>query len=155
MEQKTKINAGDGKHDLVITREFELPVELLFRAHCEPDLVEQWMGSKVLRLEDRKYGSWQLEKRDEMGNVVFGAHGVFHDFIPNHKITRTFEMDNAPFGPQLEFLQFEEITKDFSKLTMQIVFRSVNLRDQMLKLPFASGLHMAHNRLQEIVSQLK
>jgi uncharacterized protein YndB with AHSA1/START domain len=54
MELKTKINAEDGKQDLTITREFDLPVELLFRAYAEPELIEQWMGTKVLKLETKK-----------------------------------------------------------------------------------------------------
>lgn len=155
MERKTKIHAEDGKQELVITREFDLPVELLFKAHTDPDILEQWMGSKALKLEAKKHGSWQLEKRDDQGQVVFGANGVFHEFVPDRKITRTFEMENAPFDTQLEFLEFDKLTDNTSKLTMQIIYRTVALRDQMLKLPFEYGLNMAHNRLQEIVTQLK
>ncbi len=155
MERKTKISAEADKHDLLITREFDLPVQLLFQAHSDPDLVEQWMGSKVLKLESRKHGSWQLEKKDEQGNVLFGASGVFHEFVPNQKITRTFEMVNSPFGVQLEFLDFEQMSEDTSKLTMQIIYRSVSCRDQMLKMPFAHGLSMAHDRLQDILNKLK
>lgn len=155
MERKTKVHAEDGKQELTITREFDLPVELLFKAHVDPDIIEQWMGSKALKLEGRKYGSWRLQKKDEQGNVLFGAHGVFHEFIPNQKITRTFEMENTPFDVQLEFFEFEKLTDDTSKLTMHIIYRSVDLRDQVLKMPFAAGINMAHNRLEEIVSQLK
>lgn len=155
MEQKTKIKAEDGKQDITVTREFELPLELLFRAYIEPDIVEQWMGSKVLKLESRKHGSYQLEKTDDQGNVLFRANGVIHECISNRTIVRTFEMENAPFGVQLEFLEFQHLTDNTSKLTMHIVFRSVALRDQMLKLPFAYGLNMAHNQLQEIASTLQ
>ncbi len=52
MERKTKINAEDGKQEIVITREFELPLELLFKAYVEPDIVAQWMDTKVLKLEN-------------------------------------------------------------------------------------------------------
>jgi uncharacterized protein YndB with AHSA1/START domain len=155
MEQKTKINAEDGKQELVITREFDLPLELLFKAYEEPEIVEQWMGTKVLKLENKKHGSYQFETTDAQGNVVFQANGVIHDFVPNLKFTRTFEMENTPFGVQLEFYEFEKLTDDTSKLNMHIVYRSVALRDQMLKLPFAQGINMAHNRLQDIVSKLK
>jgi|SRR5688500_13530284 len=155
MQPKTKVSAQDGKQELTITREFDLPVELLFRAHSEPDIVEEWMGSKVLKLEGRKHGSWQLQKRDDNGNVVFGANGVFHEFVPNEKITRTFEMENTPFDVQLEFFEFEKLTDETSKLTMHIIFRSIALRDQVLKMPFAAGINMAHNRLEEVVSKLK
>ncbi len=154
MEQKTKINAEDGKQELVITREFDLPLELLFKAYAEPDIVEQWMGTKVLKLENKKHGSYQFETTDPKGNK-YGFNGVIHEFSPNRKITRTFEMENTPFAVQLEFLEFEKLTDDTSKLNMHIVYRSVAHRDQMLQIPFAQGINMAHNRLQDIVSKLK
>ena len=153
MELKTKINAEEGKQDLVITREFDLPLELLFKAYEDPEIVEQWMGTKVLKLENKKHGSYQFETSDAKGNVVFKANGTIHEFVPDQKITRTFEMENTPFAVQLEFLEFEKLTEDTSKLTMQIVYKSIELRDQMLKLPFAQGLNMAHNRLQDVVSK--
>jgi uncharacterized protein YndB with AHSA1/START domain len=155
MEQKTKINAEDGKQELVIAREFDLPLELLFKAHVDPDIIEQVMGTKVLKLESKKHGSYQFETTDAKGNVVFKANGVIHEFSPNRKITRTFEMENAPFGVQLEIYEFEELTDETSKLNMHVIYESVALRDQVLQLPFAQGLNMAHNRIQDIVSKLK
>ena len=154
MEQKTKINAEDGKQDLTITREFDLPLELLFKAYEDPEIVEQWMGTKVLKLENKKHGSYQFETTDPRGNK-HRFNGTIHEFIPSQKITRTFEIENAPFGVQLEFLEFEDLTEGTSKLTMQVVFRSVSIRDQVLQLPFAQGVNMAHNRLEDIVSKLK
>ena len=154
MERKTKINAEDGKQELVITREFDLPLELLFKAYVEPDIVAQWMGTKVLKLENKKHGSYQFETTDPKGNK-YGFNGTIHEFSPNRIITRTFEMENTPFGVQLEFLEFEKLTDDTSKLNMHVVYKSVALRDQMLQLPFAQGINMAHNRIQDIVSKLK
>src|SRR3990172_3467471 len=118
MERKTKINAEEGKQELVITREFDLPLELLFQAYVEPGIVEQWMGTKVLRLENRKHGSYRFETTDPRGNK-HGFNGVIHEFVLNRTITRTFEMENSPFGVQLEFLDFERLTDDTSKLSMQ------------------------------------
>jgi uncharacterized protein YndB with AHSA1/START domain len=155
MERKTRIEAEDGKHDLMITREFDLPLELLFKAYVEPEIVEQWMGTKVLKLESRQHGGYQFETTDPQGNVVFRANGSIHEFTPNSKITRTFEMENTPFPVQLEFLDFKRLTDDTSLLSMQIVYRSIADRDNMLKLPFAQGLNMAHNRLQETMIKLK
>ena len=155
MEQKTKINAEKGKQDLVITREFDLPLEALFKAYVEPEIVEQWMGTKVLKLENKKHGSYQFETTDAGGKLVFRANGVMHEFSPNLKITRTFEMENTPFPIQLEFLEFEKLTNNTSKLNMHIVYKSVAHRDQILQLPFAQGINMAHNRLQNVVKNLK
>ena len=155
MEQKTKIDAENGKQEILITREFDLPVELLFKAYEEPEIVAQWMGTKVLKLENKKHGSYIFETSDQKGNVAFVASGVIHEFVPEEKITRTFEMENTPFAAQLEFLTFEKLTDDRSKLTMHVIYKSVAVRDQILALPFAQGINMAHNRLQNIVSQLK
>lgn len=154
MEQKTKIHAEDGKQELLITRQFDLPLDLLFKAYIEPEIVEQWMGTKVLKMESKKHGSYEFETSDPQGNVVFKANGVIHDLVPNQKIVRTFEMENTPFDPQIEFLNFEKVSDDKSKLTIQIVYKSVALRDQTLKLPFAQGINMAHNTLQKVVSKL-
>jgi uncharacterized protein YndB with AHSA1/START domain len=155
MERKTKINAEEGKQDLVITREFDLPLELLFRAYTDPEIVSQWMDNKVLKMENKNHGGYIFEKTDANGNVLFRANGTIHEFVPEQKIVRTFEMENAHFPAQLEFLEFESLTDDTSKLTMQIVYRSEADRAQTLKLPFEYGLNMAHSRLEEIVHQLK
>ena len=152
MERKTKIIAQDGQQEMVITREFDLPLELLFKAYAEADIVEQWMGTRVLKLESKKHGSYQFETTDPKGNK-HGFNGVIHEFIPNGKITRTFEMENTPLGVQLEVYEFESLTANTSKLTMHVIYESVAQRDQILKMPFAQGINMAHNRIQEI--QLK
>jgi uncharacterized protein YndB with AHSA1/START domain len=154
MEQKTKIVAEPGKQEMLITREFDLPLELLFRAYVEPGIIEQWMGTKVLKLEAKKHGSWEFETTDPKGNK-YGFNGVIHELIANQKITRTFEMSHTPFGVQLELYTFEKLTDDTSKLTMHVLYESVAKRDQVLQLPFKQGINMAHNRLEETMNKLK
>lgn len=153
MERKTKITAEAGKQDLLITREFDLPRELLFQAYVDPEIVAQWMGTRVVKLDCKPHGSYRFVTSDPQGNK-HGFNGVIHEFNENQKITRTFEMENTPFPVQLEFLEFEALTDSTSKLSMQIIYRSVADRDKMLLLPFAQGINMAHNRLQDIVNQL-
>jgi uncharacterized protein YndB with AHSA1/START domain len=154
MELKTKINAEDGKQDLTITREFDLPIALLFKAYAEAEIVEQWMGTKVLKLESKKHGSYQFETTDPKGNK-HRFNGVIHEFIPNQKIIKTFEMEGTPFGVQLEVYEFEKLTEETCKLNMHVVYESNEKRDQVLQLPFAQGINMAHNRIQDIINKLK
>src|SRR5690242_8853843 len=153
MERKTKIDAEKGTQELFITREFDLPVDLLFKAYEEAEIVEQWMGTKVLKLENKRHGSYEFETTDPKGNK-HRFSGTIHEFVPNQKITRTFEMENTPFGVQLEFLEFEKITDDTCKLNMHVVYRSNAVRDQLLQLPFAQGINMAHNRIQDLLNKL-
>ncbi|WP_175621931.1 SRPBCC family protein [Chryseobacterium schmidteae] len=149
MELKTKIKVEENTQELFITREFDLPLKLLFKAYEDAEIIEQWMNTKVIKLENHKHGSWRFETFHD-GQVVFSANGVILEFIPNEKITRTFEMENSPFPVQLEFLTFEEIGNEKSKLTIQQIFKSVEYRNQLLKMPFAKGLSMAHDKLQNI-----
>ena len=160
MELKTKVNAEEGKQDLTITREFDLPVELLFKAYTEPEIIEQVMTNpyttaKLLKYEGKKHGSYQTQSTDANGKIVFKSNGVFHEFTPSKKIIRTFEMENAPFGVQLEVYEFESVSDGTSRLKMHVIYESNAQRDQLLKMPFAQGLSMAHDRLQEIMSKLK
>jgi len=147
METKTNVHAEEGKQEILITRVFDLPVELLFKAYMVPEIVEQWMGTKVLKLENHAHGGYQFETTDPRGHV-HRFSGVVHEFCLNQKITRTFEMENTPFPVQLEFLEFEKLTETTSKLTMHIVFKSIASRNQLLQMPFAMGINLAHNRLQ-------
>lgn len=160
MERKTKVSAEEGKQELFITREFDLPVDLLFTAYVEPELVEEWMSNdyttmKVVKMESKKLGSYQLESSDPKGMVVFRAAGVIHELIPNQKLTRTFEMEQTPYGVQLEVYQFEKLSDERSRLTMHVIYESVEQRDEVLKLPFAQGINMAHNRIEEILTKAK
>jgi uncharacterized protein YndB with AHSA1/START domain len=152
MEQKTKVIAEEGKQEIFITREFDLPLDLLFKAYIEPEIVEQWMGTIVIKLDNKKHGSYQFETTDHQGKKHL-FNGTIHEFIPEQKITRTFEMENTHFPVQLEFLNFEKLNEDSSKLTMHIVYKSVADRDNMLKLPFSQGINMAHDRLQNILNK--
>lgn len=113
------------------------------------------MGTNVLKLEARKQGAWEFENRDPEGNVIFKSNGVFHEFVPDLKFTRTFEMEGAPFGVQLDFYEFAKLTDNTSKLEIHSIFRSIGLRDQLLQLPFEHGLNMAHDLLEDIVRRTR
>ena len=151
MELKTKIKAEEGEQQLLITRTFNLSVELLFKAFTVPELLGQWMGTNVLELDNQPLGKYKFETKDPQGNVVFQAEGTIHGVTENTRIVRTCEMVGAPFGPQLEFLDFKSLGANQSELQMQVIYRSRDVRDQMLKMPFASGISKAHDRLETLM----
>ena len=154
MEQKTKIHAEEGRQDLLITRMFDLPLDLLFKAYSEAELLEQWMGTKVIKLENKQHGSYQFETSHN-GNIVFKANGTIHTFLPMKQIVRTFEMENMPIGVQLEFLNFNKLSEEQSQLKMHIIYQSEQHRAEQLRMPFANGINMAHNKLQTSLNKLK
>ncbi len=151
MENKTDVTAPEHTQNLLITRQFNLPVELLFKAFVDATIFEQWMTTKVMHYEAKTHGAYAFETAHN-GVVMFRAHGTFHEVIPNETIIRTFEMQDTGFPVQLEFLHFEAIDTQSSKLTMHILFKSAEARAQLLALPFAQGLQMAHDRLQHFLN---
>ncbi len=159
---KTQVKADDQTAQIHITREFDLPIELLFKAYTDASLFEQWMGTKVIKFDIVPHGGYRFETCDNDGNVLFSANGTIHEVLHNERITRTFEtclpagkVENSSFPVQLEFLEFESISTNTSKLKMQILFRSIEFRNQLMQMPFAQGLNHAHNQLQEIINHLK
>jgi uncharacterized protein YndB with AHSA1/START domain len=79
---KTAITAESGIPMIIITREFDAPRDLVFRAHTEPDLLVQWLGPRDLtttidQYEVRNGGTWRYLQTDAEGNA-YGFHGVFH-----------------------------------------------------------------------------
>lgn len=150
---KTQIEAKEGKQEIFIRRDFDLPVNLLFKAYSVPELIEQWMGNKVLIHESKNHGSYRFETRSPNGDLLFSANGVIHSFEPDKAIARTFEMENTSFPPQLEYLSFEELAESKSRLVIHVVYRSVKDRDEVLKLPFEYGINMAHDRLEKTMKQ--
>lgn len=150
MEMKTNIHAEPGKQELVITRKFELSAALVYQAYTVPEYIEQWMGNQVVKLENHAHGGYIFITKDPQGKVLFQANGTIHSVVENKQIVRTFEMENAGFPVQLEFIDFHEIDDESSTLTIKIVFKSAEDRDNMLRLPFAHGINMAHGRLQEM-----
>jgi uncharacterized protein YndB with AHSA1/START domain len=154
MEAKTQVHAEDGKQDLTITREFDLPLELVFKAHVEPHLISQWMGTDVVKFDGKKQGSYHFKTTDPKGNA-YNFFGTFHTFIPNEKIVRTFEFENLGMGVQLEVLEFEKISEHKSKLSMHVIFETEGFRAKQLQMPFAQGINYAHNRLEVVAKSLK
>ncbi|NDC43360.1 MAG: ATPase, partial [Chitinophagia bacterium] len=149
----TKVHAAPQRQELDITREFALPLHLLYRAFTDAHIVAQWMGTTVIKLDNHSHGGYEFVTTDPKGNRhVFT--GALHELVPNQRIVRTFEMVNTPFGAQLEFLEFEALSDATSRLNMHVVYRTAAVRDQILQLPFVQGINWAHERLENICTPL-
>jgi uncharacterized protein YndB with AHSA1/START domain len=154
---RTQIVAEPGVQQIVITREFDAPRELLFRAHIDPELLVQWMGPRYLTMtidhhEVRDGGRWRFTHRDPDGNE-YGFHGVFHGTPSVDGIVRTFEFEGAPGHVCLETATFEE--RDGKTLVRQVsVFQSVEDRDAMAQSGMEEGVNDAMERLDELLARL-
>ena len=154
---KTQIIAEPGVPQIVITREFAAPRELLFRAHTDPELLVQWLGPRALtvtvdRLDARDGGRWRFTHRDADGNE-YAFHGVFHGTPSPDGIVRTFEFEGAPGRVSLETLTFEE-RGGRTLLRANAVFQSVEDRDGMVESGMEAGVDDGMERLDELLARL-
>ncbi len=151
----TTIAADPGKQEIVITRIFNAPRELVFKVFTDPNAVPKWWGPRRLstvvdRMEVRPGGVWRFVQRDANGNE-FAFHGVYHEVHPPERLVYTFEFEGMPGHVVLETVTFEEV-KGGTKLTERSVFQSVEDRDEIVKSGMEEGARETTDRLEELVS---
>lgn len=156
-----QITAEPGKQEMVITREFDAPRELVFRAFTDPDLYVQWIGPRTLTtkleiFEPHKGGSWRYIQRDQGGNE-YGFHGVNHDVTPPERIIQTFEYEGLPETGHviLQKATLEVLSGNRTKFIGQSVFLSVEDRDGMLQSDMEEGMNDSFSRLDELLERLQ
>ncbi len=150
----TKIEAPEGVPQIVITREFDAPRDLVFRAHTDPDLLKRWLGPRRLRMtvermELRDGGRWQFTHYDGDNTHVF--HGVHHGTPSPDSYVRTFEYAGASGHVSLETATF---TEQDGRTTVRAVsaFQSVQDRDAAIASGMESGVVEGYQRLDELLA---
>ena len=154
---KTQIVAEPGMPQIVITRTFDAPRELVFRAHTDPELLVQWLGPRRFTMiidhyDVRDGGTWRFIHRDADGNE-FAFHGVFHGTPSPDSTVRTFEYEGAPGHISLETLTLKE-DGDKTLVRTNAVFQSVEDRDAIIASGMESGVNEGMERLDELLARL-
>ena len=97
---KMNLIAEPGKQEIIITRLFDAPRELVFKAYTDPNLIPQWWGPKNLtttvnKMDVREGGVWRFVQRDGEGNE-YAFHGVYHAIASPERLVYTFEFEGMP-----------------------------------------------------------
>jgi uncharacterized protein YndB with AHSA1/START domain len=153
----TQVTAEAGTPYIDITREFDAPPDLLFRAHTDPELLVQWLGPRRLTMVIDRYdvkdgGKWRYVHRDQDG-TEYGFHGVFHGTPSPDGMVQTFEFEGAPGHVSLDQITFEA-RNGRTVLHGHSVFQSVQARDAMVQSGMEGGLSEAYERLDELIPKL-
>ena len=156
-EKLTQVIAKPGTKEMVITRSFDAPRELVFKAHTDPNWIAQWWGPRIYttivdKLELRPGGSWRILNRDKDGNE-YGFHGTFREIVPSERITWTFEFEGMPGHVTVETVTFEDVGSGTTKVTARAVYDSVGDRDGMLQSGMEEGLDDSYRRLDELLER--
>jgi uncharacterized protein YndB with AHSA1/START domain len=154
---KTQITAEPGIPLVIVTREFDAPPDLVFRAYADPELLVRWLGPRDLALaidrwEARDGGTWRYVNTDDRGNT-YGFHGVFHGEPSPQAIVQTFEFEGAPGHVALQTVTF---TERGSRTLVRTVsaFQSVADRDAMVGSGMKRGVLDSGDRLAELLVKL-
>jgi uncharacterized protein YndB with AHSA1/START domain len=139
-----------------IIREFDAPVEKVFRAHVEPELVAQWLGPRrhemvVDHWDCRRGGSYRYEHRSD-GNA-FGFHGCFHEVRPNELIVQTFTFEGFPDQVALETLRLEDLGGGRTRLVAQSLVDDFAARDAFVASGMEEGVREGYERLDELLAR--
>lgn len=153
---KTIVTAEPGKQELFITREFDAPRELVYRAHVDPKLFVQWLGPhgyemRLELFEPVSGGKYRFLHKDDQGNE-YGFHGSFHA-ISLDCLVQTFEFEGQPGHVSLDTLKLEELPGGRTKATTHSVFQSVADRDGMIQNGMEKGVREGYERLDDILAQ--
>lgn len=139
------------------TREFDAPVEALFRAHAEPDLMKRWLGPHGLEMtieewEFTSHGGYRYVHKDEGG--AYGFNGTFHTVRTNEFILQTFEFDGAPDQVNIEYLWFEDLGGGRSRLRGRSICPNVEARDALLSSGMQDGMEQGYQKLDDLLKNL-
>jgi uncharacterized protein YndB with AHSA1/START domain len=155
---KTRITTEPGVPQVLITREFAAPRELVFRAHMDPELLVRWLGPRRLsmvieRYELRDGGTYRFVNRDP-GGAEYGFHGVFHGTPTPDVAVRTFEFEGAPGHVSLETMA---LTEHDGRTTLRTiaVYQSVEDRDAMVESGMETGVQEGYAKLDELLTRLQ
>jgi len=154
---ETKIQAPEGVPFIDVSREFDAPRDLVFRAFTDPDLLVQWLGPAKYEMvvdtyDVRAGGSWRFVNRDVDGNE-WAFHGVFHGDPSPDGFVQTFEFEGAPGHVSLEKLVLTEVDGRTTAHTHS-VYQSVEARDAMVASGMAEGMNEGYDRLDALLGRL-
>lgn len=158
-KNKTAIMVEPGKQELFITREFDAPRALVYKAHIDPELYVQWLGPRGYEMiletfEPHSGGRYRYIHKDKDGNE-FGFHGVFHE-MSEDLLIQTFEFEGLPEPGHvvLDTMRLEELPGNRTRATIQSVYQSVADRDGMVQSGMERGVNEGYERLDELLAKM-
>lgn len=155
---ETTIEADPALPTIRMTREFDAPVEHLFRAHADGDLVARWLGPDsqkmvVTQYDCRTGGAWRYSSSGEDG-VEHRFFGSFHEVRPDERIVQTFTYEGFPDGVALETATFEDLGDGRSRLTWVSVCDSIEERDAMIASGMETGVVEGYAKLDRLLATM-
>lgn len=146
-----------GDREIVMTRVFDVPCDLVYEAFTKPELVKQWLlgppgwSMPVCEIDLRVGGAYRYLWRHANGQEM-GMGGVFREIVPSERIVATEKFDDAWYpGEALVTTSFTDAGGK-TTLTTTVQYQSREARDAVLKTPMEQGVAASYNRLAELLA---
>ena len=153
---KTSIIAEPNKQEVVISRIFDAPRELVFRLWTDAAQINDWWGPSSMTtvvdsLDARRGGIWRYVQRDPAGNE-YAHNGVFHEVTSPERLIYTYEFEGVP-AVGLVTVTFEEVAGGKTKLTETSLYPSVDIRDGVLRSGMTEGAIELMDRFADLLAK--
>ena len=144
--------------EIVMTRDFDAPRDLVFKAYTDPEVIPKWWGWRdsvtiVDKMDVKPGGQWRYVGRGPDG-TEYAFRGEFREIVPPERLSYTFEYEGMPGHICVETITFEE-TDGKTTLTNISLYDSVEDRDGMLASGMEEGAAESLDRLEEYLATLK
>ena len=151
-----------GDTQILITRGFDAPKHLVYRAYTEPDLIARWWSGErgevtSVDVDLRVGGAWRyVMKANEGFEVAF--HGEFREIVPNERIVSTEVYEGMPAGsPEEGTLNTATFTESDGRTTLTILVQapSKEIRDAIIDSGMEAGMQDAMDLLEQVAISLR
>ena len=144
--------------EIVMTRTFDAPRELVFEAMTRPEHMKEWWGPHgftlpVCEIDLRPGGAYRFVSADAEG-TEYAFRGEYREIVPPEKIVWTFEFEGMPGNVSVETMTLTEENGQ-TTVTSTSVFDSVEQRDGMLESGMETGAAETYDRLAELLEKLQ
>ena len=147
--------------EILITREFDAPKHLVYRAVTTPELIKRWWSAKrgevtLVEVDLRVGGKWRYVMVTDDGFEV-GFHGEYREIIPNERIVNTEVYEGAPGGDENGALNTMTLVENEGRTTMTVLVEMSTKegRDMILESGMEAGMQNAYDLLEEVAISLK
>jgi uncharacterized protein YndB with AHSA1/START domain len=148
------------EREIVMTRVFDAPRELVFDAHTKPELVKRWLlgpdgwSMPVCEIDLRVGGKYRYVWRRDRDGTEMGMGGIFREIVPPERIVATEKFDESWYPG--EAVDTTVLTEQDGRttLTLTVLYESRAARDAVLKSPMESGMVAGYDRLERLLASL-
>ena len=153
------------EEQILITREFDAPKDLVYKAFTTPELVKRWWNAKrgevtVAEIDLRVGGKWRYAMVADDGGFEVAFHGEYREIVPGERIVSTETFEGLPEGVSEEegtTVNTATFTEEDGRTTLTILVQAPTkvTRDAIIESGMEAGMQDAMDLLEEVAISLR